>query len=176
MRMGLHMQEYVQYSRMSERIQRHAILRRLVDERAVESQQEFLDELAAAGLEVHQSTLSRDLGELGIRKRDGRYRMPAAPTLEPAAQPAASESLPDIPARPLVLGFTECGPNLITVQVGTGQAQMLGVLLDNSDEAPIAGTIAGDDTVLVVTKGRPEQRAAVNLLERWFGAERHVAS
>ena len=156
---------------MSERNERHDVIRRLVEDRAVESQQEFLDELAAAGLEVHQSTLSRDLGELGIRKLRGRYRLRSA---APAATPAPAAPPHDAPARPSVLGFTECGPNLITVHVGTGQAQMLGVLLDRTDEAPIAGTIAGDDTVLVVTKGRPEQRAAVNLLERWFGEERHV--
>lgn len=161
---------------MSERIQRHSILRRLVHEHTVQSQQEFLDELAAKGLEIHQSTLSRDLGELGIRKLDGRYRMPEVPAAT-SSPPISGVSGPvDFPARPVVLGFTECGPNLITVRVGTGQAQMLGVLLDATDEAPIAGTVAGDDTVLVVTKGRPEQRAAVNLLERWFGVERHVDS
>jgi len=167
------MRAYAQNHCMSERTQRHAILRRLVDERVVESQQQFLDELAAAGLEVHQSTLSRDLGELGIRKRGGRYRLPAAPS--PGSSPKASVAPPDIPVSPVVLGFTECGPNLITVHVGTGQAQMLGVLLDRTEGSPIAGTIAGDDTVLVVTKGRPEQRAAVHLLERWFGPELHAA-
>jgi len=160
---------------MSERTERHAILLRLVDERAVESQQEFLDELAQAGLDVHQSTLSRDLRELGIRKSGGRYRRPAAPGATTPAAGRAPEGPAGLEMRPVVLGFTECGPNLVTVRVGTGQAQMLGVLLDGTGEAPIAGTIAGDDTVLVVTKGRPEQRAVVNLLERWFGVELHAA-
>jgi len=161
------MLKYVYNHGMSDRAERHTILRRLVSEGTVESQQEFLDQLAAEGLEVHQSTLSRDLGELGIRKLEGRYHV-VAPRRPSAPEP------PEVAARPAVFGFTECGPNLITVRVGTGQAQMLGVLLDETNEAPIAGTIAGDDTVLVVTKGRSEQRAAMNLLERWFGKERHA--
>jgi transcriptional regulator of arginine metabolism len=61
------------------------------------------------------------------------------------------------------------------VRTGTGQAQLLGVLLDTSDAPSVTGTIAGDDTVLVVTKGRPEQRAALALLSGWFGEDKHDA-
>jgi len=170
-RRGLHMHAYASYSGMTDRTRRHSALRDLVQSRDLATQHELLDELAAAGLEVHQSTLSRDLDELGIRKVGGRY------VLEPPEAGAAGvEVASDVgPARPVVLGFTECGPNLITVRVGTGQAQLLGVLLDRMDDSPIAGTIAGDDTVLVVTAGRTQQRAAARLLERSYGAERHVA-
>jgi len=72
---------------------------------------------------------------------------------------------------PVVRAYTPCGPNLITVHTGTGQAQLLGVMLDALEDSPITGTIAGDDTVLVVTKSRAEQRAALALLDDWFGGE-----
>lgn len=173
------MRAYVTYSGMSERTDRHAVLRRLVTTEEVESQSRMLDVLAERGLDVHQSTLSRDLHELGIRKRDGRYRLQTPTSAGTAARPtdAASPVGDGAPGTmPVVHGFTACGPHLITVRAGTGQAQLLGVLLDAQDDSPIAGTIAGDDTVLVVTRGRPEQRAALALLETWFGEDKRDAS
>jgi transcriptional regulator of arginine metabolism len=169
---------------MSHRTERHAFLRRLVDERPVESQADLLEALTSAGQEVHQSTLSRDLRELGIHKVRGRYRLADAaraartssPT--PAATPSATDG-PGVDADgvtlPVVHGFIECGPHLIMVRTGTGQAPLLGVLLDSSDEPSVAGTVAGDDTVLVVTKGRRDQRAALTLLSAWFGEDKHDA-
>lgn len=152
---------------MSERTERHAFLKRLVEAEVVESQAELLSAVADFGQDVHQSTLSRDLRELGIRKEGGRYRAVATDRATLVADPPEEAMLPT------VHGFTACGPNLITVHVGTGQAQLLGVLLDGTDDAPIAGTIAGDDTVLVVTKTRAEQRRILALLSEWFGGERH---
>jgi transcriptional regulator of arginine metabolism len=158
---------------MSERTDRHAALRRLVTTEEVESQSRMLDALSERGLEVHQSTLSRDLRELGIRKRGGRYRLQTpAPNRSrtEGSGPHGTPALDDAPGTmPVVYSFTACGPHLITIRSGTGQAQLLGVLLDAQEDSPIAGTIAGDDTVLVVTRGRPEQRAALALLEAWFG-------
>lgn len=170
---------------MSARNQRHAYLLRLVDEGVVESQADLLEALARAGLDVHQSTLSRDLRELGIRKVRGRYRTEVAdgPRLHLSSSDGERPRGPDIPwtrgsngpTLPEVYGFTECGPNLITVRTGTGQAQLLGVLLDTADTPSVTGTVAGDDTVLVVTRGRPEQRAALALLSGWFGEDKHDA-
>lgn len=170
---------------MSSRSERHAFLLQLVDERIVESQADLLEALASAGLDVHQSTLSRDLRELGIHKVQGRYRTAAteAPRLQLAPSRHTGGAGPDIPRAagvaaptlPEVFGFTACGPNLITVRTGTGQAQLLGVLLDTSGDPSVVGTIAGDDTVLVVTKGRPQQRAAEALLSSWFGDDKRDA-
>lgn len=170
---------------MPPRNQRHAFLLKLVDDRIVETQADLLVALAAAGLQVHQSTLSRDLRELGIRKVEGRYQ--TGPSGEPRLRltPSGADSAEgsDItPASgvagttlPEVFGFTTCGPNLITVRTGTGQAPLLGVLLDTSEEPSVVGTIAGDDTVLIVTKGRPEQRSAEALLASWFGDDKRDA-
>ena len=160
---------------MSERTDRHTALRRLVTTEQVETQARLLDALAERGLDVHQSTLSRDLRELGIRKQDGRYRLQTPPARSASDGPASAAPGPTL-AMPDVHRFVVCGPHLITVLVGAGQAQLLGVLLDAQEECPIAGTIAGDDTVLVITRGRPEQRAALALLEAWFGEDARDAS
>jgi transcriptional regulator of arginine metabolism len=175
---------------MSPRNERHTFLLRLVEEQAVQRQSHLLEALAGAGMEVHQSTLSRDLRELGIRKVQGRYRTTGAPAPRAVARDAAAAAPPGGTTStrggvagvgsggatlPEVRGFTACGPNLITVRTGTGQAPLLGVLLDSSDEPCVAGTIAGDDTVLVVTRGRPEQRAAQDLLTTWFGEDKRDA-
>ncbi len=170
---------------MAPRTDRHAFLLQLVDDRIVESQADLLEALAAAGLRVHQSTLSRDLRELGIRKVEGRYRAGSSRgprlRLTPSDSNARGESditgAADVAgtALPEIFGFTACGPNLITVRTGTGQAQLLGVLLDTSGDPGVVGTIAGDDTVLIVTKGRPQQRAAEALLASWFGDDKRDA-
>lgn len=170
---------------MSTRNQRHAFLLKLVDDRVVESQADLLEALEAAGLEVHQSTLSRDLRELGIQKVEGRYQVSSSeePRLRLTPSGFKAPGASDITRAtgvagttlPEVFGFTACGPNLITVRTGTGQAQLLGVLLDTSGEPSVVGTIAGDDTVLIVTKGRPQQRTTETLLASWFGDDKRDA-
>ncbi len=150
---------------MTDRQDRHAFLKALVRERTITDQSELLEALAAEGWELHQSTLSRDLKALGIRKVEGRYTVVA-----PAAPPLSDTKVP----LPSVHSFVACGPNLITARTGAGQAQILGVLLDSIEDSEIAGTIAGDDTVLIMTQSRAHQRAALALLRDWFGEERHV--
>ncbi len=150
---------------MTDRQDRHAFLKTLVRDRTITDQSELLNALEAEGWDLHQSTLSRDLKALGIRKVGGRYTVVA-----PAPPPPSDAKVP----LPSVHSFLACGPNLITVRTGAGQAQILGVLLDSLEDSEIAGTIAGDDTVLIMTQSRAHQRAALSLLREWFGEDRHV--
>lgn len=145
---------------MDTKTRRHRRLRELVAEQAIRSQGALLDALEESGLGVDQSTLSRDLRELGIRKVRGRYREVGG--LESQA-----------PALPQVVRYTTCGPNLIVIHTVVGQAPPVGVLLDSADESAIEGTIAGDDTVFVATKGRRQQEVVLRRLASWFGEERH---
>ena len=107
-----------------------------------------------------ESTLSRDLAELSIRKIDGRYRI-----ADPRERPEPSRTLADA-----VAGWQACGPNLIVVHTAIGQAQALGVAIDRADEPSIAGTLAGDDTLFLATTSGQQQVIALRRLERWFGA------
>lgn len=140
---------------------RRRLLRRLISERLVSTQAELVEELAAAGFEVTQATVSRDLAAIGARRDrlDGqvRYRLVATPS-EPGQQVTARR-LAEF-AQSLV-----ASGNLVVIKTRPGAAQVLAGAIDQSDLDGVLGTVAGDDTVLVVT---PEGRAGAvrEMLER----------
>ena len=131
--------------------QRQQMIRRVVRERPMSSQRELVDELTAAGFAVTQATISRDLRELGLQKgRDiaGRTRYVFIPS---------SEEKPDPPAacgrmlREFGRGL-ETAQNLLVLRCDPGAAPGLGRVIDELEHASILGCVAGDDTVIVVTK------------------------
>ena len=135
---------------------RHARIVQLIRERAVRSQTELAELLAAAGIQVTQATLSRDLEELGAVKVRGTDGKPAAylipeegnPPLRPASQaPARLVRL----LRELLTG-TDYSGNLAVLRTPPGAAQFLASALDRSGLPEVVGTIAGDDTILVVAR------------------------
>jgi transcriptional regulator of arginine metabolism len=135
---------------------RHARIVALIRERAVRSQTELSDLLAAEGLAATQATLSRDLEELGavkVRGTDGRPPAYVVPEdghgpLRTAEQ--ASERLRRL-LRELLTGADASG-NLAVLRTPPGAAQFLASALDRSGLPDVVGTIAGDDTVLVVAR------------------------
>ncbi|MDD6461526.1 MAG: arginine repressor [Bifidobacteriaceae bacterium] len=144
----------------------------------VTSQQQLLGMLAQQGLDVTQSTLSRDLDELHAvktRKADGSvaYEMPlpahanttGAQTVEP--MPAASmrdEQQLSKTLTGLVISVAAAG-NIVVLHTPSGAAQYLGSVLDRASLDSVLGTIAGDDTVMIVTSDAPSaQRTAQRLL------------
>ena len=138
------------------RAARHARIVELIRGRAVRSQTELADLLAAEGIQVTQATLSRDLEELGavkVRGTDGKppvYVIPedGRPPLLPATQaPARLVRL----LRELLTG-TDYSGNLVVLRTPPGAAQFLASALDRSGLPEVVGTIAGDDTILVVAR------------------------
>lgn len=146
---------------MGRKEERLALIRRLVRERRARTQADLLRNLRSAGQRVDQSTLSRDLLELGIRKAGGRYVLPRP--VEHAGEP----SLTDLAG--VVKRYTTCGPHLTVVATVVGQAQAVAVAIDTVREPAIAATLAGDDTVFVATKNRRSQAVALRRLKQWFG-------
>ncbi|WP_345637691.1 arginine repressor [Rugosimonospora acidiphila] len=160
---------------------RHARIARLIRERPVRSQTELADLLAADGVQVTQATLSRDLEEMGavkVRASDGApaaYLIPedGNPVLRPAEQaPARLVRL----LRELLTGADASG-NLVVLRTPPGAAQFLASALDRSGLPDVVGTIAGDDTILVVARetgedaiNRSGQRLAAKL-SGWAGRE-----
>lgn len=139
----------------STRASRHARIVELVRGRPVRSQTELVDLLAADGIHVTQATLSRDLEELGavkVRAGDGpaAYVIPEDGTraLRPAEQ--ATARLVRL-LRELLTGADASG-NLVVLRTPPGAAQFLASALDRSGLPEIVGTIAGDDTILVVAR------------------------
>jgi transcriptional regulator of arginine metabolism len=151
---------------------RHAQIAAILTEPGsrVRSQDELAARLIGRGVRVTQATLSRDLDELGaVRLRDGSGTLiyalpPGALGSGPAGlagDSAAPAELPDLAAGPgarlarmasdLLLS-AEASANLAVLRTPPGAAQLLASAIDHAGWAAVLGTVAGDDTVLVVTR------------------------
>ena len=132
----------------------------VVDQEAVASQEELRQKLAARGIEATQATISRDLKNLGLVKRagDGAYVRPGAQR----SSPVTDEQLRRAVAAQ-VRNIERVG-NLVVLRTDPGQAQGVAVLMDRAQLAEVAGTIAGDDTILTVCRA---EKAAADLAGRW---------
>ena len=136
------------------------LIREIVEGGLVRNQSELLARLAENELVVDQSTVSRDLVELGIRKVDGRYAV-----VDARDRPEPRRDLSE-----LVRDWSPCGPHMIVLRTTVGQAQSIGVAIDAAREPSIAGVLAGDDTLFIATRSKQQQGIALRRLERWFGA------
>jgi len=143
--------------------QRQHRIAQLLSRQAVASQQVLVDLLAAEGIEATQTTVSRDLEELGAHK----VRLPGG---------ESAYALPDLPAQQLapldhlrrVLGEwaveLTTSQNLVVVRTPPGCAHVVASALDRSGLDAIAGTVAGDDTLLVVvSEGHRSRDVATHL-------------
>lgn len=144
------------------RQRRQQQIRALLQTGSVTTQQEVLDALVAKGVAVDQSTLSRDLAELGARKVRGRYRLAAADRAD----------VRDVDYGAALRAFAPCGPHLVVIRTEIGQAQPVALMIDNKSESSITATLAGDDTIFVATRNRKTQAVALRRLETWFGDKR----
>jgi transcriptional regulator of arginine metabolism len=135
---------------------RHARISELVRSTPINSQTVLARLLADEGMAVTQATLSRDLEELGAVKLRGADGSPAAYVLpeEGAAPMRPSVGPPDQLVRRLqeLLVGAEASGNLVVLRTPPGAAQFLASGLDRSGLPEIIGTIAGDDTILVITR------------------------
>jgi transcriptional regulator of arginine metabolism len=155
------------------RTARHARIVEVIRACSVRSQTELAELLAGAGVQVTQATLSRDLEELGAVKVRGTDGGPAAyyipedgrPPLRPAEQaPARLLRL----LRELLTGVDASG-NMAVLRTPPGAAQFLASALDRSGLPDVVGTIAGDDTILVVAREATGGAALAAKLADWAG-------
>ncbi len=170
----------------------------------VRSQDELAERLAAVGIKVTQATLSRDLDELGavrLRGQDGGlvYALPPAQADGPAGDadddemfrhaaaavaglaqaaagtPAAAAAGLARVAADLLLSAEPSG-NLVVVHTPPGAAQLMASMIDRTAMEPVLGTVAGDDTVIVVARdpagGGDLARLLLRLAERRSGLPR----
>lgn len=121
----------------------------VVDREAVASQEELRARLATRGIEATQATISRDLKELGLVKRagDGAYVRPGVERQSPALAEQLRRAIAS------QVRSLERVDALIVVRTDPGQAQGVAVLIDRNQLPEVAGTIAGDDTILLIGRG-----------------------
>lgn len=127
-------------------------IRQIVEHEPVHSQEELRVRLLTMGFDVTQATLSRDIKELGLMKRagDGAYQAAGAAGMAPASTAAAAVAL----SRALgeFLLSADVAQQLVVVKTGPGQAQLLAIAIDRAQLTDVLGTIAGDDTILVICR------------------------
>jgi transcriptional regulator of arginine metabolism len=148
--------------------QRHNAILRLVREHAIPSQERLRHLLQRAGFDVTQATLSRDIRELGLVKQtaaDGTHHY-AAPPDEVVPPPTLTGFLPS-----LLLRSDGVGP-LLVIRTPTGSASALAAALDREVWPEILGTLAGDDTVLIVAQSPAARRRLARRLAE-IAAPRH---
>jgi len=139
--------------------QRHIKIREIIANKDIETQEELVEELKKAGYNVTQATVSRDIKELHLVKvptNDGRYKysLPADHRFNPLQKlkRMLTESFVGI----------EKSENLIVMKTLPGNANAVSALIDNLDWPEIIGTIAGDDTILIICRDREKVPEIVN--------------
>ncbi|WDZ82374.1 arginine repressor [Micromonospora cathayae] len=161
----------------STRAARHARIVELIRDRAIHSQSELADLLATEGVQTTQATLSRDLKELGavtVRGGDGRgvYLIP-----EDGHRPLRdAETAPTRLVRLLreLLNGVDASGNITVLRTPPGAAQYLASALDRAGLPEVVGTIAGDDTILVVAREADGGTALGEKLSGWSRREENV--
>lgn len=127
------------------REERLRYLKEVVEREEVESQQALVRRLEGAGFAVTQSSISRDLRDLGIVKERGAYRLrPMAGARDGVSPP---DHLREIAL--LLRGVAPAGAHLLVLETLAGGASRLAYALDRDGGTEIVGTVAGDDTVFV---------------------------
>jgi transcriptional regulator of arginine metabolism len=134
---------------------RHARIAELITAGPVTSQTQLARMLAESGVDVTQATLSRDLEELGAVKMRGSDGAPASYVLPPENAPLRpAQSAPARLTRLLgeLLTSAEGSANLAVLRTPPGAAQFLASALDKVGLPGVLGTIAGDDTLMVISR------------------------
>jgi len=151
---------------------RRALLRRLIGRRAVRSQQEAATLLERRGHRVTQATVSRDLDALGAVKAvdpDGSERY-ALPETAPGSAAAADDGQLARLLRQFVLELGDSG-NLALLKTEPGAAGPVASALDRTALEEVLGTVAGDDTVLIVARASAGGAAVCRRLEELMEGE-----
>ena len=148
--------------------QRQHRLARILEQHAVSSQSQVVELLAAEGVVATQATVSRDLEELGAVKA----RLPGGDLVyvipeQPKDRPAPEEHLRRVLGEWVV--EVAHSSNLVILRTPPGSAHVVGSAVDRAGLADVLGTVAGDDTVLVVATERAGGKAVARRLSGLAG-------
>ena len=146
---------------------RQSLILDVIQREPVRSQEQLRRRMRGAGVDVTQATLSRDIRELGLVKggADGAYQTAVSPvTPHP---PGASGLLQRLLAVQLVR--IDRVQQLVLLRTALGHAQSLCAALDTARLPEVIGTLAGEDTILVITADARRAKALVKRLEQVAG-------
>lgn len=141
---------------MRKRTERQGVIKRIVRRERVRTQRDLVDRLLAEGFVCTQATVSRDITEMGLRKLpEGVYVLAEDLHL----QRMISE---------LVTKVVQAD-TMVIVKASPGTAPGVAAALDGADLEEVLGSIAGDDTILVITKGADDAAIIVDTIEKYRG-------
>ena len=129
---------------------------RLIKARKIFTQESLAQELAGVGVVAKQVTLSRDMRELGLVKTAEGYRQVEGASVGPGVHTIMAEFLLEARA----------AQNLLVLKTSPGHANSIAIALDQENWPEVVGTLAGDDTVLVIA---PDAATAAALSKRLLG-------
>lgn len=152
--------------RPATKARRQGLIRSLLREAAPRSQHDMLRRLRGAGVLVAQSTLSRDLRDLGLMKGPAGYREPEE--ARHGATPEDRTRTMERMIRTYVTSVHRAG-NLVVVKTPPGLAHALGLVLDRAELSELVGTVAGDDTVFAAAPDPSHARTLERRLRRFLG-------
>lgn len=141
-------------------VARRAAILRIIGESTVRNQDELVKALRKQGFDATQSSVSRDLRELGVAKAGDRYILPA--------QDVAANN-PFAAVARFVVEIKTAGSSLTVVKTTTGSAQSVAVAIDGSDWPEVVGTLSGDDTIFIATDTPKDQKKLRERLRSIFG-------
>ena len=138
---------------------RHSAILRILRAAPVRKQDELVHRLREEGHEVTQSSISRDLRDLGVLKAGGRYLPPDD----------GNRSLDDFGTlRQFVRGVATAGSALTVLRTTIGAAQSVAIAIDKAAWPEVVGTISGDDTIFIATDTAAAQATLVARLRDLF--------
>jgi transcriptional regulator of arginine metabolism len=138
-------------------LDRRDAIRRILQTGTASTQQYMVDKLTALGFEATQSSVSRDLKDLGAIKTGEGYELASVDEDTDEAIGKVAD---------LVRGLQSAGPNLLVIKTAIGAAQRVALVLDRSGWPEIVGNVGGDDTVFTATISASAQRNLISKIER----------
>lgn len=148
-----------------EQSQRRECIRQILQSAPATSQRQLVEAVTARGFLVTQSSISRDLRELGVIKTARGYELPGNET------PVGENEMAAVAG--LLRGLQTAGPHLLVIKTAIGAAQRVALALDRSAWSEIVGNVGGDDTVFAATQNAAAQRRVVARISRIAGRGIH---
>jgi transcriptional regulator of arginine metabolism len=139
------------------RSDRRQVLGEILKLGAATTQQDLVAALTAAGFVATQSSVSRDLKDLGAVKTASGYELPGDPA-------ASADEVTQVAE--LLRGLKPAGPNLLVIKTAIGAAQRVALALDRSGWPEIVGNVGGDDTVFTATPNAGALRTLIGRINR----------
>ena len=144
----------------AEQLERRGAIMRILREGLVRRQEDLVRLLKKAGHEVTQSSISRDLRDLGVLKASGRYVLPPDEVTRTNGDFGTLSQF--------VRAVRRAGPAITVLRTTIGAAQSVAVAIDRAEWPEVAGTLSGDDTIFIATADARARDKLVGRLRALF--------